>query len=721
VKAVASTDSPFVTTAEPTTLGDPSSLVMLVEGQTFCVSERTGDIVAGSAHGLFHADIRLLSLARLTFDDNPIEPLAVALDGSFGATMVGRVSLPTDGGAVQLLVIRRRTLGAVCDETLDVRYNGGHEPMSCTIELEVDADFADVFSVKEHRVVPRGDRSTDVRRDQLIFMWRDGPVQRQVRIRGTGPGVKAHPGGVRWNVDLPAHSSTTFSWSVDVDTESQRFGGRSHPSFAGDLSRSGQRYRAWVAAAPTLTTKLDQLRHTFGRAIEDLGALRLYDSDEPARLPVVAAGAPWFMTLFGRDSIITSLMALPIDPMLGLGVAQALARLQGSTYVDKTEEEPGRIMHEIRFDASTTLGLGAGETYYGSIDATPLFVVLVDRLHRFGLPDEELRSLLPHVDRALAWVTDIGDRDGDGYLEYRRSTPSGLANQGWKDSWDAVRYHDGRVAEAPIALSEVQGYAYAAFLGRARLARHLGDGAGAERWERRAQQLKAAFNRDFWIESLGWYAMGLDAEKRPIDALASNVGHCLWSGIVDTDRARAVAARLLEDSMWTGWGVRTISSDEPAYSPLSYHCGSVWPHDSAILVAGLRRYGLADVSRRIALGLLDAAMGTGGRLPELFCGLARADVSTPVPFPTSCSPQAWATATPFLLLQVLLGLEPDVPAGTLSINPIPPLTETELHLRGLRLWGQRFDISLDSGHLDVSGFDGLRLEEAGDGYATPAS
>jgi glycogen debranching enzyme len=252
-----------------------------------------------------------------------------------------------------------------------------------------------------------------------------------------------------------------------------------------------------------------------------------------------------------------------------------------------------------------------------------------------------------------------------------------------------------------------------------RIARYLGDEAGATRWDKAARDLKVAFNRDFWIESLGWYAMGLDAEKNPIDALASNMGHCLWSGIVDEGRAALVAERLLEPSMWTGWGVRTLAADEPAFSPLSYHCGSVWPHDNALLAAGLRRYGLVDAAHHVSLGLLEAAVCTGGRLPELFCGLDRTDVAAPVPFPTSCSPQAWATAAPFLLLQVLLGFEPNVPAGTVAVNPILPTPSTDLELRGARLWNRRVDLVVRDGHLEVSELDGLRLVTSGDGFAAP--
>jgi glycogen debranching enzyme len=702
-------DGQWLLTTEPATLGNLRDLLMLVEGQTFCVSDRAGEIRTGSPHGLFHADTRVLSTARLSISGRSVESLAVAPDGSSGASVVGRVRVDSPDGPVHVLVVRRRRVGELLDETIEVRHSGAG-PLLCSMRLVLDADFADVFAVKENRVVPRGRRAVEVRRDQLLYEWHFGRIRRRVRIRASGPGVVVDATSAHWQFEVPPRGSVRCRWSVDAAVGDQQFGRRSHPSLAGDLAHTGTRFDQWVADAPTLTTDLDPLRHAYTRSVDDVGALRLFDPDDPSRLPVVAAGAPWFMTLFGRDAIITALMCLPIDPTLGLGVAQALARLQGVTADPRTEEEPGRIMHELRFDASTGLGLEAGETYYGSVDATPLFVVLVDHLHRYGLPDTALDELLPHVDRALTWITDTGDRDGDGYVEYQRSTPTGLANQGWKDSWDGVRYHNGRVAEAPIALCEVQGYAYAAFLGRARIARIRANEAEATRWEAAAARLKTAFNRDFWIERLGWYAVGLDGDKRPIDALASNIGHCLWSGVVDDEHAEQVAHHLLSAPMWTGWGVRTLAADEPAYSPMSYHCGSVWPHDNALLVAGLRRYGFIDAAHTVSLGVLDAATAAGGRLPELFCGLDRVDIGVPVPFPTSCSPQAWAAATPFLLLQTLLGLEPDVPAGRLSIEPALPRGTTRLELRGARLWSHRLDIVMHDGNLDVHGTDGLTVE-----------
>ena len=306
---------------------------------------------------------------------------------------------------------------------------------------------------------------------------------------------------------------------------------------------------------------------------------------------MIAAGAPWYMTLFGRDALISAYMALPIDPTLAIGVLEALGELQGQHVDPITEEEPGRIMHETRYlgvDAPTLTG---GSTYYGSADATPLYVVLLGELSRWGLGDETLHALLPHADRALEWMEKYGDRDGDGYIEYEKTSDRGLSNQGWKDSADGIRYHDGRLAEAPLALCEVQGYAYAAHRARAAIARRLGEHDVALRHQLLASQLKERFNRDFWLEELGWYAVALGPDKKPVDSLTSNMGHCLWSGIVPVERAELVAAKLMSPQMWNGWGIRTLANDEVAYDPMSYHCGTVWPHDGALCAAGLKAYG----------------------------------------------------------------------------------------------------------------------------------
>jgi glycogen debranching enzyme len=431
-----------------------------------------------------------------------------------------------------------------------------------------------------------------------------------------------------------------------------------------------------------------RLAEAYARSIEDLAALRLHD---PAgeRRPVLAAGAPWYMALFGRDALITAYMALPIDRALALGVLEALAELQGSVVDENTEEEPGRIVHETRYLGAERITLTGHSAYYGSIDATPLFVVLLAELCRWGIAADDLARLLPHADRAIEWIERYGDRDGDGFVEYQRASDRGLFNQGWKDSGDAIRYRDGRIAGAPLALAEVQGYVYAAYQGRAAIADRLGESDVAERCRRVAADLKQRFNERFWNDELGWFAVALGPDKEQVDSLTSNIGHCLWSGIIDDDHAEDVVKQLMSPTMWTGWGIRTLASDELGFDPMSYHCGSVWPHDGALVAAGLARYGFEEAALTLTNGLLDASECFNGRLPEFFCGLDRLDVATPIPMPTSCSPQAWSSASPLLLVRLLLGLEPDAEHG---LTAAPMASGIDLLLRGLSCGDGVYDL-----------------------------
>jgi glycogen debranching enzyme len=467
-----------------------------------------------------------------------------------------------------------------------------------------------------------------------------------------------------------------------------------------------QRLASWRDAMPVVDSDPPALASAVARAGDDLGALRIFDPDHP-RLPVIAAGAPWFMAVFGRDSLIAGWMSLLTDPNLALGVVETLARFQGADVNPATEEEPGRILHEMRFGAATGLALGGGQIYYGTIDATPLFVMLLGELRRWGLADDVVTRLLPHVDAALAWIDTFGDRDGDGYVEYERATPAGLANQGWKDSWDGVRFADGRLAQTPVALCEVQGYTYAAYLARAHFATEAGDQATEAAYLERARRLKDAFNRDFWLEDRQWFALGLDADKRPIDALASNMGHCLWTGIVDDEKATSVAERLLSAEMFTGWGIRTLATSMSAYNPISYHNGSVWPHDNALCAAGLMRYGFVEEAHQVAEGLLAVAGAGGGRLPELFAGLSRDDVSVPAAYPTSCVPQAWAAAAPLLLLRSMLRFDPAAPSNRLWVAPALPASIRRCRIEGIAVAGRRLTVEVDGDTCEVTGADGL--------------
>ncbi len=686
--------SPWVLAGEPTSLGDPAGLITLVDGQTFCLSGRSGDFSTNPTHGVFFADMRVLSQARLLVGGVAVEPMAVSLVDASSATFVGR-TVPASHAEARLLVVRRRQLGSVWHEQIELR-NTSASTLSAVVELEVAADFADVFAIKEGRPSSEGEHSMVVGEDSLLFSWRLGDVHRQAELTVEGAPVQVSTRGFVWNVSIDRHDVCTLQIDLTVALGNAWIEKRHHhPSLPNSLNRND----GWLSSVPKLRTPDRKLSAAFDRAIEDIGALRLHDPTGRRR-PVIAAGAPWYMTLFGRDALISAYMALPIDPTLAIGVLEALGEMQGREIDPVSEEEPGRIMHETRYLGIEAPTLTGGSTYYGSADATPLYVVLLGELSRWGLGEEALRKLLPHADRALAWMEEYGDRDGDGYIEYLKTSDRGLSNQGWKDSADGIRYHDGEVAEAPLALCEVQAYAYAAHLARADIARRLDQPEMVTRHRLLAAQLKTRFNRDFWLDDLGWYAVALGPDKRPVDSLTSNIGHCLWSGIVTHERAPLIAARLMSPEMWNGWGIRTLAADEPAYDPMSYHCGTVWPHDGALCAAGLKSYGFDVEALKVAKGLLAASEAWNGRLPELFCGLDRTDVETPIPFPTSCSPQAWAAATPFMLLRIMLGLEPDEASG-FKVEPIPGAIEDDLLLAGVRLVDRRFNVRLADGVVTV--------------------
>jgi glycogen debranching enzyme len=425
------------------------------------------------------------------------------------------------------------------------------------------------------------------------------------------------------------------------------------------------------------------------QARRDLASLRLPDLDQGEREWTMAAGVPIYVALFGRDTLTAAWQAALLGPEMMRGTLEVLARLQGRETNDWRDEQPGRMLHEAHTGPLAALDLHPRRRYYGSATTSGFYPVIVSELwHWTGDADVVRRFVRPALD-ALAWLDRDSDRDGDGFYEYRTRSSQGVTNQGWKDSGDAIRYGDGRVAVAPLALCEVQGYAYAALRARAAIAERLGDDATADRCNARAGVLKERFNREFWLPDRGWYAVALGPDKEPVDSLTSNIGQCLWTGIVDDARAEEVAKALLSPAMWTGWGIRTLAADERGFDPMSYHCGSVWPHDNALCAAGLARYGFMEAAVTVINGLLDASEAWNGRLPEFFCGLDRDDVATPIPMPTSCSPQAWSSASPLLLLRLLLGLEPD--AAGLVVSPMSSGVE-HVWVRGIDCCDRLYDV-----------------------------
>jgi glycogen debranching enzyme len=680
--------------------------VTLVEGQSFCVSGRSGDITPEFPHGLFLLDTRIVSSWSLQLNGHRVEPLGVDVHDPFGATFLGR-SAPARGHAdADVVVLRHRHVGQGMRERIVVR-NHGLEDVPVVLTLSCDADFADLFAVKEGRAEAHGQLWAEHAAGSLRFGQRLGGGSKEVWVTASQPG-RSELGSIAWEEHLAPDASFEVCLEVTAtigDTAIEpRFRCGQHD---GD-SVPKQRMATWHATLPTVATASAPLTQTLTRSAVDLGALRIFDPEHPD-LPILAAGAPWFMTVFGRDSLLTAWMTLLADPSLAHGVLETLARFQGQDVDPRTEEEPGKILHEMRFTTTTDLALGGADVYYGSVDATPLFVMLLGELRRWDARDDLVDRLLPHADRALAWVDAHGDRDGDGYVEYQRSGDDGLANQGWKDSWDAVRHADGRLATGPIALCEVQGYVFAAYVARVHLALEAGDPTTAAHYSAKAAELRQRFNEDFWSDEHGWYVLALDGDKQPVDVLSSNIGHCLWSGIIDPERAGLVAERLLSDAMFSGFGVRTLASSAAAYNPISYHNGSVWPHDNALCAAGLARYGFVEEAHRIIEAQLDVAQAYEGRLPELFAGFSRDEFAVPAAYPASCAPQAWAAASPMLWLRTLLRFDPHASDATIWLDPQLPSGFGDLAVSGIRVGSHELSVSVSGGRVDVDGSEGLTI------------
>jgi glycogen debranching enzyme len=629
-----------------------NGLVTILDGNTFVVSDRSGDIEASLTDptGLFSFDTRFLSKWVLTVDDQRLTPLSVD-DLDYFST---RFFLVQGSGTVyvdaKLSVMRLRSVGDGFHEELQV-LNHSEEPIDVTLRLEAGSDFADLFEVKD-ALKKSGTYSTHTDDGKLVLAYARDTFGRSTTIAATSP-ARLDDHGLTFDVHVEPHGS----WTTEIDVTA----GGPDASLGPARKRDGleRHLKRWVDAAPRIECDWEPLGVTYRRSLVDLAALRFSPPITPGKsLP--AAGLPWFMTIFGRDSIFTSLQALPFTPELAATTLRVLGLWQGTRVDDFRDEDPGRILHEMRYGEMTAFEERPHSPYYGNADATALYVVLLDEYERWTGDRKLVRDYEQEARAALRWIDEYADLMDNGYVSYRRrNEKTGLENQCWKDSWDSISYSDGRLPGFPRATCELQGYAYDAKMRGARLAREFWkDPAFADELERQAADLKRRFNRDFWIDDGEYFALALDEEGKQVDALSSNIGHLLWSGIVDKSKARAVARHLLGPRLFTGWGVRTLAEGEGRYNPVGYHVGTVWPFDNSFVAWGLRNYGFKEEAARIAAGILDAAAFFDGRLPEAFAGYDRKATKHPVQYPTACSPQAWSTGAPLLLLRTMLGLEP---------------------------------------------------------------
>lgn len=644
--------------------------ITINSGTTFLISDQLGAVTEATELGLYHEDVRFLSRYELTLDGKPLIPLAATTTDPHVAVLYA--TNPALKGVSQgtLTVMRRRTLNEGLHEDIEIT-NYGDGRATCDLQLALDADFAHLFEVRRMlasghpRRTPKPVRS----RVDLNTMCMEAPnphggARRQLWLRFTpGPSHECIE-HLRFALDLASHER--WRLAIDVTPQVHRaaiLSPRHTPPPSHALLPDAEVANRWPPqiAFPVLETDNALLRRVYAQSVRDFMALRISGGvSARAGEYAIGAGIPWFMTLFGRDSLLAAYQALPFAPNAARGTLRALARLQGTRRNRARGEAPGKILHEQRSgDFIGSRRPFFPFPYYGTVDATPLFLILLASLYDVTDDAAFVRELRGNALAALEWMERDGDRDGDGYIEYAQDSAAGLHNQGWKDSSDAIRFADGRLAAQPVALCEAQGYAYAAYVGMAGVFAALGEPQTAMRLRTRAATLKANFNRDYWMPARGCYALALDADKRQVDAITSNPGHLLWAGIADDDKAREVADTLLSPAMFSGWGIRTMASTEGGYNPLSYHCGSVWPHDNSLIVAGLLRYGHVEAARRVTEGLLRALEHfPDHRLPELFAGIGMDEAPMPVEYFEANRPQAWATGAIFLLLAAMTGVAP---------------------------------------------------------------
>ncbi|HEX5597673.1 MAG TPA: glycogen debranching N-terminal domain-containing protein [Micromonosporaceae bacterium] len=671
-------------------------LVSVVLAPTSALSDLAGQISPAGVQGVFHADARVLSQAELRVDGREPESLTWSLDGPHTARFVSLARWlgdPLPDPTVRLDRVRRLGPRGLTEE-IEVS-STATVPIRATITLDLGCDLAPIEVVKSGQSAPTLPAKTG-QPGQLSW----GTAGTSVTVTGeqasaetgeTTTGGRTDSPRLSWRIELAPGQRQVLRWQLLVEDP---WAVVVPPAQEPPWSR------------PQVHADDPRLVRLLNRSLDDLRALLLADSTAPDEV-FLGAGVPWFLTLFGRDSIWAARMLLPLGTELAGSTLRVLAGRQGRHLDQRSGEAPGKILHELRRHEFTVTGNGLRlpASYYGSVDATLLWAILLHEAWRWGLPDTEVIALLPHLEAALGWLAEHADADGDGFVEYIDRSGQGLANQGWKDSHDAIRFRDGRLAAPPIALAEVQGYAYQAAVGGADLLDAFGR-PGAQRWRDYAGLLAERFRAAFWVDGPHGPqpALALDRDKRPVDSLTSNIGHLLGTGLLSPQESAVVAELLGTAELSGGFGLRTMSAKDVGFSPLSYHCGSIWPHDTAIVLHGLARDGFHEPAARLAAGLLAAAEAFDYRLPELFSGDDRTALGRPVPYPAACRPQAWSAAAAVTLLSAAAGVYPDVPAGRVHLRPLSPLPFGALTVRQLRVAQTPFGVTIDhSGAASISG------------------
>jgi len=665
---------------------DIRDALIIREAASAFVTDASGNVDPGNTqgYGLYHADTRHLSTYRMSL--NKIAPVMLLSTAELGYAMEQVMTNPaiatSEGrriGQSSTEIRRQRVMSDVLEERVRI---ANFNPFPITIELlyEFDADFADIFDVRGYQRTSTGVMHQPQVRERSIryaYSGVDGR-ERSTQIEFDRTPARLDARSALFLIRLERRENVTLTIRVSLNQEARR------TTRSDRLDTVAQQYGKWMDECTQVFTDNEFFNRVMTRSLHDIRMLSA-ENEEGQRF--VAAGTPWFDALFGRDSCIVAMQMLAYRPSIARETLRLLAKWQG-TEIDHThDEEPGKILHELRFDELSRSGELPYGPYYGSIDSTPLFLMLAAMYYQWTADMRTFRELLPAVRRAVEWMEIYGDTTGDGYLDYAKRSAKGLVNQGWKDSWDAVVHVNGTLAHAPIALAEVQGYAYYARAHLAPILERAGEAKLAARLRRDAKKLQQRFNVDFWMPERHFFAMALDGDHRPVESTSSNPAHGLWTGIIDPTHAQETVTRLMENDMFSGWGLRTLSGGNPRFNPIGYHLGSVWPHDNSLAAMGFKRYGFEDELNEVATALFDAAVTFPYfRLPELFGGEMRSAHHAPVPYPVACRPQAWAAGAFPLITQAILGLKPEAPEKRLRVvNPKLPFWLNTVQVRNLRV------------------------------------
>jgi glycogen debranching enzyme len=674
--------------------------IAIHQGQTVLVSEPDGQVLFPTDKGLYFLDTRLLSVWTVQANGEDWELLnggAVTYDSA--RMFLTNGTFVTEDGSVQertLSLMISRAMAGGMHEDIDIT-NYGLKPVRFNLEITIRADFADIFEVKQGTIVRRGRIITDWSHAhrKLRTIYRNRDFERAMTIsaeRNDSEPVYAN-GRLSFEVEVDPGETWHSCLLYEFSDGARHFPGPRECADKSESSRVAHDRREWRRRVLKIRTPNDEFRRFYHQAVDDMAALRLPIEGTDNMVFVPAAGLPWFVTLFGRDSLIVSLQNMFVYPEFARGALDVLGRWQAKERDDYRDAEPGKILHELRFGELAHFKLIPHTPYYGTADATPLYLITLHAAWRATGDRALLERHREHAEGCLNWIDHWGDRDGDGFQEYQTRSPAGYENLAWKDAGDAVRYPDGTPVKGPKALCELQGYVYDAWLRMAEMFDELGEAERATELRDKAVRLFDRFNEAFWDEESGFYAYLLDGQKRKVLSVSSNPGHCLFSGIVPPDRAERVVRRLLEPDMNSGWGIRTLSADHPAFNPYSYQNGSVWPHDNGIIAEGFKRYGFHKEAAEIALQISRAAgYFQMSQVPELYAGVQRADGMFPVQYLGANVPQAWAAGSAFMLVQALLGIQPDAPRGKLYVDPYLPEWLPEIELIDLRVGRHVLDI-----------------------------